>query len=213
MSDRTNTRIARKKAQRQLRVKRTLITLSLMVLVAVVSIGGTIAWLQAGTETITNTFAPTGIEITLTETVEEGIANNTFPLVPSKEYKKDPVVAVDKNQTDVDVYLFVKFDEISNPGTYFTYSSALTEDKGWLKATGLPDNVWYREVKVGDETKEWHLLDELSDGSGKHIKVKSDLKKEGMPADGTVKLEYTAYAIQTAGFEGNVANAWAAIGN
>lgn len=213
MSDRTNTRIARKQAQRQLRVKRTLITLSLMVLVAVVSIGGTIAWLQDGTETITNTFAPTGIEITLTETFDgtETDDGAEFDIVPSKAYQKDPVVTVVGSKTDVDVYLFVKFEETGEPGKYFEYSF---NDTGWEKVPGVnPDNVWYRAVPASTADQSWHLLNELADASGKHIRVKSGVKETDMTAASAAELKFTAYAIQTAGFEGNVANAWAAIGN
>lgn len=209
MSERNNSRISRKKAQRQLRMKRVLLTASLMVLVAVVSIGGTIAWLQDGTETITNTFAPTGIEISLTETIEDGIENKTFPLVPGKSYTKDPVVSVDGTETDVDVYLFVKFEEIGTPATYFDYDSTLDDtDSGWTKGNGtdIPANVWYREVKTTDTPKEWHLL-ATDSRTGKQIKVNEELEETGMPPEGTVQLKYTAYAIQTAGFE-NVKAAW-----
>lgn len=211
MSDRTNTRIARKQAQRQLRVKRTLITLSLMVLVAVVSIGGTIAWLQDGTETITNTFAPTGIEITLKEITDDGETTDgaEFDIVPSKEYKKDPVVTVDGSKTDVDVYLFVKFEEKGSPKDYFDYEF---NSAGWTQGTGeIPANVWYRTVLTTDDKKSWHLLSELTEGSEKHIKVKSDVEETDMTAASAAELKFTAYAIQVAGFEGKVADAWKAI--
>lgn len=203
MSERTNSRTSRRKSQRQLRMKRILLTACLMVLVAVVSIGGTIAWLQDGTETITNTFAPTGIEISLDEKVEEGIEDNTFPLIPGKSYTKDPVVAVD-NETNVDVYLFVKFEETGEPGEYFNYTSLLNTENGWTELTGsdVPDSVWYRIVKTTDSTKSWNLLGTLNDNSEKQIKVKEDLEESDMPtSEEEVQLKYTAYAIQTAGFE------------
>ena len=211
MSERTNSRISRKKAQRQLRMKRILLTASLMVLVAVVSIGGTIAWLQDDTTTITNTFAPTGIDIALTETTD--VENNTFDLIPSKSYQKDPVVRVE-NSTNVDVYLFVKFEELGNPDTYLTYDSALNDaNSGWTQGAdtdGIPKDVWYRTVpaSANAEDREWHLLNEVS--NGKNVTVKEELGEAiTMPAANTVKLQYTAYAIQTAGFESNVAAAWA----
>lgn len=194
MSERTNSRTSRKKAQRQLRMKRVLLTASLMVLVAVVSIGGTIAWLQ-DTETITNTFAPTGIDITLEETVE-----NEFDLIPSKEYEKDPVVGVEAS-TNVDVYLFVKFEELGNPRNYLEYTSLLNEDEGWTPISG-ESNVWYREVPASTTDQEWHLL------AGDKVTVLDSLTKDDMPNANEVQLKYTAYAIQTAGFETDVAAAW-----
>ena len=48
--------------------RRILLLVGLMSLVAVISIGGTIAWLTDQTDAVTNTFTATDIEITLTET-------------------------------------------------------------------------------------------------------------------------------------------------
>ena len=197
MSERNNSRISRKKAQRQLRMKRVLLTASLMVLVAVVSIGGTIAWLQDGTETITNTFAPTGIGITLKETVE-----NEFDLIPSKEYKKDPVVTVVGSDKNVDIYLFVKFEEIAptgkTPKDYLNYTSTLTTANAWTQGDGtnIPTDVWYRTVSASESATSWNLL--VDD----KVTVKDTLTKTDMPVNADdVKLQYTAYAIQTAGFD------------
>ena len=204
MSEHTNSRTSRKKAQRQLRIKRVLLTASLMVLVAVVSIGGTIAWLQDDTEAITNTFAPTGIDITLDETVE-----NEFALIPSKEYPKDPIVTVVGNEKNVDIYLFVKFEELApdNKTTrdYLDYTSTLDTTNGWTQGDGntIPDDVWYRTVPASTTDQEWHLL------AGDKVTVLDSLTKDDMPNANEVQLKYTAYAIQTAGFESNVAAAWA----
>lgn len=205
MSERTNSRTSRKKAQRQLRMKRVLLTASLMVLVAVVSIGGTIAWLQDDTTTITNTFAPTGIDITLGETVE-----NEFDLIPSKEYKKDPIVTVVGNEKNVEIYLFVKFEELAptNKTTkdYLNYTSLLNATNGWKQGDGtdIPDNVWYRTVPAFATDQKWNLL------ADDKVTVLESLTKDDMPNANEVQLKYTAYAIQTAGFD-TVADAWTQI--
>ncbi|MBP3453419.1 MAG: hypothetical protein J6M20_06865 [Clostridia bacterium] len=203
MSERTNSRISRKKAQRQLRMKRVLLTASLMVLVAVVSIGGTIAWLQDGTTTITNTFAPTGIDIELTET-----KNGPYKLIPGEEFDKNPIVTVVGSEKNVDIYLFVKFEEIA-PGSkttrnYLDYTSTLNTDNEWTQGDGntIPKDVWYRTVSASTTDQEWHLL------AGDKVTVLDSLTKENMPNANEVQLKYTAYAIQTAGFE-NAAAAWA----
>lgn len=206
MNERTNSRISRKKAQRQLRMKRILLTASLMVLVAVVSIGGTIAWLQDNTDTITNTFAPTGIGITLEETVDD-----EFKLIPSKEYKKDPVVTVVGSDKNVDIYLFVKFEEIAptgkTPKDYLNYTSTLTTANAWTQGDGtnIPTDVWYRTVSASKSSTSWNLL------ADDKVTVKDTLTKTDMPVNADdVKLQYTAYAIQTAGFD-TVADAWTQI--
>ena len=182
------------------RTRNVLLIVSMMLVVAMASVGGTLAWLTASTTTITNTFTPSDIGITLAET-----SNNEFKLVPGVEYKKDPVVAIDTTKTDVDVYLFVKFEEINNPSDSLTYTSTLTAANGWTQGDGtnIPADVWYRVVQVSDTTKEWHLLD--SD----KVTVKDTLTKENMPTStAQPQLKYTAYAIQKDGMT-DAAAAWA----
>lgn len=213
------------------KARRVLFTLSLVLVVAFAAVGGTIAWLQDSTLTIQNTFTPTGINIELIETPNVDTNDDGKPdawtaeLVPGKVYKKDPVVKVVREDvkdekgnlvlrgTDVDVYLFVKFEEEGSPSTYLSYTSTLTaENSGWTKVENT-DNVYYRTVLATDNNPEWHLLD------GDKVTVKSTLTKEDMikvPND--VYLKYTAYAIQKDNLtdsNGNVVNtpagAWAIV--
>ncbi len=197
--------------------KNILIMVLAMVLVAVVSVGGTMAWLTDKTTEVKNTFTPAGIDIDLTETWnadsddEDTVEDHwEAQLVPGKEYFKDPEVSVNGNVTDVDVYLFVKFEVANNTfGTdnepVLKFTSELTETNGWYMMEGV-NNVWYREVKTTDDTKKWGLL------AGNKVTVNDKLTKELMPtAANTPTLSFTAYAIQTAGFEKNAAGAWAAI--
>lgn len=210
--------------------RRILLLVGLMSLVAVISIGGTIAWLTDSTQEVTNTFTAAGIDITLTETWNAG-ANPDDPtskndhwevqLIPGKTYEKNPVVAVTRPDTDVDIYLFVKVeDNISN---YVTYTSLLNADNGWTQLSTTDGSVvWYRTV-TADETNSdggapsWHLIDNDT------VTVKSTLVKAGSAVDGdgntnmpsdAVTLKYTAYAIQTEGFNtatSTVADAWAKV--
>lgn len=168
-----------------------------LVLVSGLSIAGTIAWLTDKTETITNTFTSSDIEITLTETANQEDGTWKAQLIPAKEYAKNPVVTVTE-ETDVDVYLFVKMEQ--SAATYLDFTNNL-DGNGWTK---LEEGVYYREVKTTDTTKSWNLI-----GDDK-VTVKSELTEADLEnASGTIT--YTAYAIQTEGFDGNVANAWAAI--
>lgn len=204
--------------------RRILLLVGLMSLVAVISIGGTIAWLTDKTDAVTNTFTAAGIDIDLTETkapdgnvLADG-AQWSAQLIPGKIYSKDPTVSV-VSTTDVDVYLFVKFEEDAKD--YLDYTSTLTEDNGWTNGdgVGIPKNVWYRVVKANDKTKSWKLLD------GDKVTVKTSIVKKGTDVAGTnniampsgnTTLRYTAYAIQTEGFNtatSTVADAWAEIGN
>lgn len=193
-------------AKRGIATKVMLVVLSLMMVVGV-SVGATIAWLTDKTEVVQNTFSPSNIDITLTETWNadaDGDGKNdawTAQLIPGKEYVKDPVVAVNGEITNVDCYLFVKFEEINTPKTYLAYTSLLTEDAGW-KELKEGSGIWYREVKEADAIKSWNLLD------GNKVTVLSTLTKDDTKTTNTPSLKYTAYAIQTVGFEGNPAAAW-----
>lgn len=201
----------RRARQRKQRNRRIAMTVALVLVVALASIGGTIAWLTDSTDEVTNTFTAAGIDIDLTETwntdTNKDNVNDawTAQLVPGKEYPKDPVVTV-KDTTDVDVYLFVKFEENANPSTYLTYTSTLTAANDWTQGDGtnIPATVWYRVVKTTDRTKSWNLLE------GNTVTVKDSLTKEQIAAATGVELKYTAYAIQTEGFA-TAAAAWAEI--
>lgn len=194
-------RAAKKSASRKSGLSRVMLVAMMMVMVAVVSIGGTLAWLQDETQTITNTFTASNIKIELTETPNTDTDGDgtddawKAQMIPGKEYAKNPTVTVFGDDTNTDIYLYVKFEETDNPSNYLSYTSNLTaQNSGWALVPNQT-NVWYREVKTSDTTKSWNLLD--SD----KVTVKSDLTKEGMPDAGvTPKLIYTAYAIQTEGF-------------
>jgi len=188
----------RRPRRRGVNVRPIALALALVLLVGA-AVGGTIAWLIDKTAPVTNTFTTAGIDIDLTETFntasKEGGQMDTWTaqMIPGKEYKKDPVVAVDGTKTDIDVYLFVKFEEKNNASTYLTYTSLLNEANGWDLVDGQT-NVWWREVKTTDGIKSWHLLE------GDKVTVKNTVTKNNMTDAANAELVYTAYAIQKEGF-------------
>lgn len=188
-------------AKRGVSTKAFAMILAVVALVSV-TIGGTLAWLTDTTDEVVNTFTPSDIDITLTE--EDGVENNEWKhqMIPGVEYPKDPTVAVVDATTNIDVYLFVKFEENEAAKTYLTYTSTLTEANGWKLVDGQT-NVWYRVVKDTDATQSWELLE------GNKVTVKDTVTKENMAAAATASLTYTAYAVQYVGFETDVTGAWA----
>ncbi len=193
--------------------KKTLALLLAMVMVLGATIGVTLAWLTDETDSVTNTFTVGDIKIELKETWnadsdDDDTINDHWEaqLIPGKEYTKDPVVSVDGTKTNVDCYLFVKFEEKNTPSTYLTYTSTLTKDNGWKLVQGETD-VWYRVVKTDAVEKSWHLLE------GDKVTINTSLTKEDMPAaNATPELVYTAYAIQVEGFT-TPELAWAEVSN
>ena len=195
--------------------KKALLALVCAVALVFGSVFATYAYLTSTTDTVTNTFTVGKVGITLTETPNTDADGNgeaeswSAQLIPGKEYAKDPVVAVDRSQTSVDIYLFVKFEENNNPSTYLEYTSNLTTTNGWTLVEG-ENGVWYRTVDVEDATIEWHLLKDDK------VTVRTTLTKESMPKD-TPELKYTAYAVQSEGIAdtnnsgSNVDEAWAIV--
>lgn len=180
------------------RATRTLLVVCMMLVVMVGSIAGTVAWLTATSGEVVNTFTTAGIDITLTETE----SNWEMQLIPGTEKTKDPVVAVVRPETDVDIYLFVKFVETVGEDV-LTYDCVLdNEGSGWTKLEGV-DNVWYREVGATDTEISWNLLVDNK------VSVANTVTKDQIPSADTT-MTFTAYAIQTEGFT-DAAAAWAEI--
>lgn len=177
--------------------KKSISTKLFVLLLAVVlllgcTIGGTVAYLMHKTDTVTNTFSTSNIQITLTENT-----GSEYKLVPGKTYAKDPVVTV-KKETDVDCYLFVVMD-VTNAGEFLTYELNL---EGWTPVDG-ESNVYYREVAASDADQSWYLLKGQGEGDLKngYVTINPDLTLgDKMTLAATSKLSFTAYAIQKEGF-------------
>lgn len=188
--------------------KKSIALLMALVLVVGGVIGGTVAWLIAAPQTVTNTFTVGAIEIELHETLnaksDSTVSKNdiwTAQLVPGTTYAKDPKVAVIA-PTNVDSYLFVQLDKVNNPDTYLDYTLNL---EGW-KAVGGKSNAWYREVPKAQvvEAKKyesyWNLI------SGNKVTVKKDLVESEMPTL-EPQLTFKACAVQKDNL--TVEEAWA----
>ena len=190
-----------------------LITVLSVILVMLVGVAGTLSYLQVQKGPVVNTFAPSNNDLTLEETT-----GSTYKMVPGVAMDKNPTVTV---SGDVDAYVFVKIDEagsVTVSGTEYTLDDFLTYAiaAGWTVHTGTVDTndsasgnetvVIYREVKVADTTKTFSVLAENK------VSTNAGVTKQMMNAytDGSIKLTFTAYAIQKAGFEGKIAEAWAA---
>ena len=182
---------------------KALVAVLSVVLIVCLSVAGTLAYLKVTTAPVTNTFAPSNIDLTLTETP------NTYKMVPGVDIPKDPKVTV---TADIDSYVFVKVEESANFDTYMTY--AIAGDWIALDETNHP-GVYYREVSadVAKDGEAFYVL------AGNKVTVPNTVTKTDMDklySNGTVitaaqpKLTFTAYAIQKAGFENNLAGAWAA---
>lgn len=128
---------------------KTLVLALAVMLIVGCSIGGTIAWLTAQSETVTNTFTVGDINISLAETT-----GTSYKFVPGDKLAKDPKVTVTGNSEAC--YLFIRITEQNN-----TVPNSTTGEKivtwavatGWTAVTGQ-EGYWCREVEsnAADQT-------------------------------------------------------------
>lgn len=131
-------------------MKKVLVLALAALLLVAVSVAGTMAYLTAKTDPVTNTFKPSTLSVGITETVAKDIQ-----IIPGVSVKKDPKVTY---STDVPAYLFVEVTEAIGPNLVFSKYvnySVITGDGAWnvVKNEGVGSNkqknVYYMEVGAG----------------------------------------------------------------
>lgn len=189
-----------KKTRRTRRMRNMLLVVSMMLVVAMASVGVTVAWLTAESDVIVNTFTTSDIEITLTEsnaTASGNVLTNSYKMVPGQTITKDPVASVSAESEDC--WLFVKLEKDNNFDAFMSYTMA----DDW---THLSDGVYYRKVMATDTTRSFHVI------KNDTVTVSGDVTKEQLNAVQTAgnypKLTVSAYAVQLASFEDAPADAW-----
>lgn len=191
-------------------MKKTLTVIIALVLVVVMSVAGTVAYLTSQA-TVTNTFSVGKVAITLDETKVDvyGVpltgeqagrnARNTYKLIPGQPYTKDPIVHF---QPDSEAsWLFVKVEnDISSIEADSNTIAAQIVANGWTALTG-ETGVYYRQVPANTSNA---AVDYPVFGS-------FTLKGDANVADYDGKtIVVTAYAIQAAGFN-TASAAWAEV--
>lgn len=162
-------------------MKKKLVIAIMVLILAIGAVGGTLAWLTAQTDTVTNTFTTSGIDIILEETT-----GNSYQMVPGYTIPKDPKVTVVKDSEKC--YLFVKVEKTSNFDTFMEYTMAA----GWTELDGQP-GVFYRVVDSSSEDQDFAVL------ADNKVTVKGNVTKADMDAlEALPTLGFTAYASQYA---------------
>lgn len=174
---------------------RAFIALLALVLVIGCVAGGTVAWLVATTDTVTNTFTYGNIDIALAETT-----GTNYKVIPGTVIEKDPKVTVKAGSEAC--YLFVKVEET---GTFVADKVTYAIDKGWTALPGV-DGVYYRQVNSVTENTAFSVLE------GDKITVKDTLTKGDIKdiAATNPTLKITAYAVQQENIA-DAATAWSKI--
>ena len=189
-------------------MKKTLTVVIALVLVVVMSVAGTVAYLTSQV-TVTNAFTVGNVTITMDEAkvdvygVKDGdtrVTTNTYRLIPGHTYIKDPVVHVDADSENC--WLFVKVEngisDLEATGT--TTIAAQLAANGWTPISEGSNIYAYSRIATKADT---------------NVPVFGSFTIAGnatLPANGTgLDVVVTAYAIQADSF-GTAAQAWAAAG-
>lgn len=186
--------------------KKIILLVVAFVLTIAASVGVTLAWLTAKTDEVTNTFAPSDIEITLTETKGTAISNGReFLMVPGHRIEKDPTVTVEANSEKC--YVFVEVTKTDNLDTYLTYYIA----SGWTELTA-GSGVYYRTVDKTATDKSFSIL---ADDMVTVLTTVTKADMDALTSDSLYpKLTFKAYAVQcwkTATTEFTPQQAWAEV--
>ncbi len=201
-TNRNRANVAKRRArQRKLRNRRIALTVCLMLVVMVASIGGTVAWLTAKTDPVVNTFTYGDINIELKETT-----GKNYKIIPGVDIPKDPKVTVKAGSEAC--WLFVK---VEKDGTFVENKVTYSIADGWIAGTGTDENgngvpvgVYYREVDA-TTAKTGATFGILT---GNKITVSPDLTKGDLEnVKVNPKLTFTAYAVQKDGIA-DAATAW-----
>lgn len=183
-----------------------------VVLIVGISVGGTLAWLTAQSETVTNTFTTSDIKVELKETT-----GTEYKMVPGNTITKNPQATVLTGSEEC--WLFVKLVKSTNFDSYLEYTMA----DGWALVTG-ETNVYARKVTTDEIGTAFNVLKD------NQVTVKGSVTKEMMNSfdtdnDGKLSttekaalptLTVTAYASQlykSASEEFSAADAWANVSN
>ena len=190
--------------------KKIIATVGACALCVGLGVAGTLAWLTDKTESVTNTFTTSNIDITLKETT-----GSDYQMIPGFTITKDPKVTVKAGSEDC--YLFVKLEISDN---YRDYLENYKISDGWKQLKNGEtdvDGVYYREVESNDTSDQpFYVL------KNNQLTVKESVTKENMDAiddssDATSEPTLTVKAYATQLYKTNnekmdVYNAWLEVG-
>lgn len=149
-----------------------LTTVLALLLVVGLSVGGTLAWLTATTDKVTNTFtvgdinikldeAPLRNDNTLDEEADRIQANNNYKIVPGGKSPKDPILTVLANSEDCYVYVSIS-NTLKLNGTVVVTPN-VTADWTAVETNGDETLYRYKEVvKLSTDAQELPVFTEVT---------------------------------------------------
>lgn len=185
------------------RGRKPLIAAAAVVLIAALTIGGVIAYLQDASDEVKNKFSTNDVSVDVSETTG-GKNHDGYNIVPGTSEAKNPKVT---GSATLPAYVFVKVDD--NTSGLVTYSMA----DGWTQLTDSAgknvQGVYYREYDPSadsdsDNNYSYQVLKGDNTNSDGVVTYSSSITKEQIEALGEnpdINLTFQAYTIQKEGFD------------
>lgn len=193
-----------------MKARKILTMVGALALTAALAIGGTLAYLTAQTDTVTNTFTVGNITMTLDETNAENPAGdrviaNTYKIIPGTKLAKDPTAHIAAGSEKCWVYVQV----VDTMNTAVEGSATYNMANGWI-LVDADLNVWkYNTVVDATEAEnaiDIKVFDEDEDGNTVTI-VGTVVTEENIVALSGKTIVVNGYAHQSENVEVSVANA------
>ena len=172
--------------------RRMLVLVLSLTLLILVAVAGTLTWLQAQTEPITNTFVAGDIKLRLTDTT------GSYKMVPGVAINEEIKVTVEAGSEAC--YVYIKVEKSQNFDTFL----ANELEEGWVALDNSYPGIYYRKVDASTADQPFNVL------LNNMLTTKSEITKAQLNAltDETYpKLIVTAYAVQQAAMD-NALDAW-----
>ena len=210
-------------------MKRILLTMVAAMLLVVMSVGGTLAYLQSTSEKVENTFTVGKIKITLDEADvdEEGkviagadrVIKNEYKLMPGHTYVKDPTVHVQPDSEESYIRIKVTINKIAELKAIFGadflpqyfvegWNNSIWNTTGVITENADGTNTyefWYHKtVSTEDKTTVLDLEPLFTD-----IVIPGDVTNTQINTLEGLKIDIIAHAIQKDTFA-TAADAWKA---
>lgn len=199
----------RRKKRSSAMLKKIVVMFAAVVLIVTATISGTLAWLTAETQEVTNTFTVGNVEISLTEhKLEDGSLSKTetsqgneYHFVPGDVLPKDPYVTVGANSESC--YVFVVIEEKNNTITVNGSDEKIVQystGSNWALVSGTENVYCYVDkdknpkiAALGDK------LDEILEDNQVTIsdKVTKSYVETVKESQNEPELNFKAYAIQS----------------
>lgn len=149
-------------------VKKVAATTAALSLTAAVAVGGTLAWLTANSDTVTNTFTIGEVGIQLFEKdyttggdawldASKGPQSQEFTLIPGQNVNKEVKAKVTEGSEKSIAYL--KVSESENFDTYFPQ---MTLENGWTALGAGYEDYYYQVVDTNKIGKDLEILKTLT---------------------------------------------------